>query len=140
MIRTEIKRLKSAGPREMRNFGLTVGGVLIAAGLFFWWRHKPWCWWFVIGGVLMVVAAVVAPRCLRAIYVGWMALGLALGTVVSTVLLTVCFYMIVIPLALVARLLGRDFLERRIDRRTTTYWRLRPDPQRKPKRRHEQQF
>ena len=58
-----------------------------------------------------------------------------LGFVVSHVILTLFFFLVITPVGLVARLLGKDFLSLKLDRETQTYWiprRPRPSQRRRP--------
>ncbi len=139
MLREEIKQLKT-GPRELRHFGLLVGGVLTLLGLWFWWRGKARYPCFLAPGILLMILGAVFPRALRSVYIGWMALALALGWIGSNVLLTLFFYFIVTPIGLVARLTGTDFLHRRFDSRAKSYWVMRDRAASKQKRNYEQQF
>ncbi len=139
MLREEIKQLKT-GPRELRHFGLLVGGVLTLLGLWFCWRGKARYAGFLAPGLLLMVLGSVFPRTLRSVYIGWMALALALGWIGSNVLLTLFFYFIVTPIGLLARLTGTDFLHRRFDPRAKSYWLMRDRAASKRKRNYEQQF
>ena len=121
MIREEIKELKT-GIRELRNFGLLVGAVLVALGLLFLLRGKARYPYFLAPGVLLLVLGAVFPRGLRYAYVAWMCLAIVLGFVVSTVILTLFFVLVITPIGLTARLLGKDFLRLKLDRRESTYW------------------
>src|SRR5881397_3046119 len=112
VIREELKHLKTE-PRELRKFGLMVGGVLLLLGFWFVFRHKPWHAWSWTPGALLLLLGILAPRVLKHIYLGWMTLAFVLGFIVSTILLTIFFYVVVTPIGLVARLCGKDFLERK---------------------------
>ena len=139
MIREEIRTLKT-GERELRKFGLTVGGVFALLGCWFWWRGKTHFPCFLVpGGLLMLLGALV-PRALKFIYIGWMSLAFILGIAVSTALLTLFFYLIVTPIGLISRLAGRDFLNRKFDRDATTYWIRRDRSSSAQTRNYEQQF
>jgi len=138
VIREELKHLKT-GPRDLRKFGLMVGGVLLLLGMWFVFRHKPWHPWFWVPGTILVVAGTVAPKALKHVYLAWMTLAFVLGFVVSTVLLTVFFYVVVTPVGLMARIFGKDFLERKWSR-APSYWLMRPASQPKEPSEYEQQF
>ena len=138
MIREEIKSLKT-GARELRKFGLTVGGVFALVGCWFWWRGKTHFPYFLVPGVLLLLGALV-PRALKFIYIGWMSFAFILGFAVSTTLLTLLFYLIVTPIGLISRLAGRDFLNRKFDRNTATYWIKRDRSSSGQTRNYEQQF
>ncbi len=140
MFREDIKALTKAGPAELRKFGLTVGGVLVALGLLFLWRHKPWWPWLLWPGVPLVVLGAALPRTLKWVNVAWMTLALCLGAVMSTVLLVALFYLVVTPIGLVARLAGKDFLSQKLQPGASSYWLRRDHSRPKEKHEHERQF
>jgi len=49
-------------------------------------------------------------------------MAFALGFVMSQVILTLFFFLLVTPISLLARLVGKDFLNRKLDRQATTHW------------------
>jgi hypothetical protein len=137
MILEEIKQLKT-GPRDLRKFGLLVGGVFAALGLLMWLRHRPHFPYYLTPGVLLMVFGAVFPKALKPVYVVWMSLAIVLGFVVSNVLLTVFFFLVITPIGLVARLAGRDFLRLKLDRQAETYWQ--PRARKSAKSDYERQF
>jgi len=139
MIREEIRQLET-GKRELRKFGLLVGAVFTLLGIWFWWRGKGSYPYFLAPGAVLVVLGTVAPRVLRLIYVGWMSLAFLLGFVVSNILLTLFFYVVVTPIGLIARLAGKDFLNRKLDAQTESYWIIRDRSMPEQKKNYEQQF
>jgi len=137
-IREDIKQLKT-GDRDLRKFGLVVGGVFLALGLLFLWRHPnrtPYFAW--PGGVLMVVGAVF-PRVLKWVYIAWMSVAFVLGFVMAHVILTLFFYLVITPVGLLARLAGKDFLSLKLDKGEKSYWLPREQKSRKPED-YERQF
>lgn len=137
-IREDIKQLKT-GDRDLRKFGLVVGGVFLALGLLFLLRHPnrtPYFAW--PGGVLMGLGTIL-PRALRWIYIAWMSVAFALGFVMAHVILTLFFYVVITPVGLVARLAGKDFLSLKLDREAKSYWLPREQKARKPED-YERQF
>ena len=96
MVRHDIQQL-ATGTRELRKFGLMVGGVFLLLGGFFLWRHGAFWPWLVTPGALLVFLGCLAPFALKQIYVIWMALAFTLGLGVSTVLLALFFFLVVTP-------------------------------------------
>ena len=121
MIASEIKQLKT-GPRELRKFGLLVGGVFTALGLVSWLRHKPAAPWLLTPGIILMIFGLVAPRALKYIYIVWMSLAIVLGFVISNVLLTVFFFVVITPIGFIARCSGKDFLGLKLDPNAASYW------------------
>lgn len=138
MIGEDIRELKT-GRRELRRFGLLVGGVFIVLGTLAWRRDRAWFPWLLAPGILLVVAGILVPRSLKLIYLAWMTLAIALGLVVSTVLLTLFFFFVITPVGLVARLTGQDFLRLKLDRKISSYWTARKRADRS-KTEYERQF
>ena len=120
-IRDDIKLLKTSA-HDLRKFGLMVGGVFAVLGLFFLWRHKAYYPYFLWPGVVLVLFGVVLPRALKWIYIAWMSLAFVLGFVMAHVILTLLFLLVITPIGLVARLVGKDFLSLKLDRAVKSYW------------------
>ena len=137
-IRDDIKQLKT-GDRELRKFGLTVGGVFVLLGLLFLWRHKPHYPYFLWPGVTLVLIGAVLPRGLKWLYIAWMSVAFVLGFVMAHVILTLLFFAMIAPIGLIARLFGKDFLGLKLDRGVGTYWISRERKPRSPAE-YERQF
>ena len=125
-IRDDIKELKTDA-KTLRKFGLVVGGVFALLGVIFFLRHKAHWPYFVWPSVGLMVLGAVLPRVLKWVYLAWMALAVVLGFVVSHVLLTLFFFLIMLPIGLIARLAGKDFLSLKLDRAAKSYWIKRTD-------------
>jgi len=121
MFLKDLRELKT-GTRELRNFGLLVGGVFAVLGLLFLVRGKAAYPWLLTPGLVLVSLGAIAPSTLKYIYLGWMGLALALGFVVSHVILTIFFFLVITPIGLIARLAGKDFLHLKLDRQARSYW------------------
>jgi hypothetical protein len=121
MLLKDFKELKT-GTRELRNFGLLVGGVFAILGVLTLWRGKPIYPWLLILGLVLMTLGAIASRTLKHIYLVWMGLALVLGFVVSHVILTVFFFLVITPIGLIARLAGKDFLRLKLDRQAKSYW------------------
>ena len=113
--------------RKLRKFGLTVGGVFTALAILFVLRHKHHVPYYVsiVAGPTLLAGALAWPRALWPVERGWSRLASALGWVNTRILLAVVFFVVLAPIALVLRAVGKDPLERRRDRSRATYWRTR---------------
>ena len=108
--------------REERSFGRGVGPVLIALGVYELYRFSPQRqvlgWSLVMAGAVLVVVGTFAPTALRWPSRAWWTFARALGWVNARVLLTAFFFLILTPVGVVMRLLGRNPFEAG-DARTT---------------------
>jgi hypothetical protein len=114
--------------RELRTFGLSLGGVCLIWAGFLYLRHEPGAakWLVGIAPVLAAVALTV-PVVLHPIHVVWMPVARAIAKALTWLLLTIVFVLVFTPYGLVARLLGKDSLDRKIDRDRASYWIRRQD-------------
>lgn len=125
-------------PNVLRQFAFVavVGLPLIAALVLrlcgvFSWTHPA----------LLAAAGVGVAQCLvflagftpltRWLFVVLMVVALPFGFVLSHLLMAVIYYLVMTPIGLVFRLIGRDAMGRKIDRTKTSYWHDR-GPQRSP--------
>jgi polyferredoxin len=82
----------------------------------------------VVAGVLWAIAglsglfSLAAPGLNRFLYVGLVTITWPIGFVLSYLLMGIIFYLVITPVGLIFRLIGRDPLHRRFDRRAGTYW------------------
>lgn len=97
-----------------RSFGLSVGGVCLGIALWTAWRGRTTlATVLAIVGAVLIVAGAAAPSLLALPSRWWYRLAHALGWVNTRVLLTLMFLLIVIPVGLLLRLIGREPLARR---------------------------
>jgi hypothetical protein len=119
------------GPSE-RNFGLTVGGILVALGLirgFLGHSGLNWLTYaFLVVGALLVLLALVRPAALRTLNRGWTKLGLLLFAIVNPIMMGLIFFTTILPIGLVMRARGKDLLRLKRDPAASTYWIERQPP------------
>jgi len=77
-------------------------------------------------GALASLTLLLAPRLRRPAHAAWMSAVRPIGRLLTALLLGAIYLLVLTPLALLARLLGRDSLERRLERAAPSYWRAHP--------------
>lgn len=81
-------------------------------------------------GVVVGMAVVAKPAAATALYRGWIEAAAPIGWSVTCVILGAVYYLLVTPIALVMRLVGREPLALRFDPDASTYWiERRPSPE-----------
>ena len=123
--------------RQLRQFsGIAVVGLPLVGWLFSG-RPGPATWHLgqaaLVGGLagaggLLALAGLLRPRLVRPVYLAAAVLTFPLGLVLGEVILLLIWAIVFVPVALLFRLLGRDALDRTLQRDKETYWRPKARP------------
>lgn len=124
MITEEIKNIKS-GKKELRNFSLVIGIFLGLLGGLSWWRSTGYYPWLFAVAITFLLVGFGRPMLLKPIHKVWMTLAILMGWIMTRIILSVLFYLIVTPIGLSTRLLGKDFLDLEFSDDADSYWILR---------------
>ena len=122
-VRSDIAALVSSRA-ELRKFGWTMAGVafvFLALGVWKSWSVIPLVC-LAAAVLFFAVSPLFMPQVLQSVRRGWMAIAFVIGWVVSRVILVLLFYGIVTPIAVLARIAGKRFLETHPNPDAVTYW------------------
>lgn len=114
---------KVEGPSN-RNFGYTVGGILIAIGILKTViAHFSWIaiTFLTIGG-LLTLGALIKPDALTPLNKAWMKLAELMFVVVNPVIMFLLYAVCFIPAGLIMKIVGYDPMKKKFDKNAKTYW------------------
>ncbi|MHC4086671.1 MAG: hypothetical protein ACYSWZ_18790 [Planctomycetota bacterium] len=121
----------SPNRKELRKFGIIflIASTLIAL-LLYLLKGLGIQWMAVIFAVGFVVflSSVLSLKVTRGIYLGLILLTLPIGLVVSFTLMAIFYFLLLTPIGLIFRLIGRDALGRKFDSTVDSYWVPRQPP------------
>lgn len=101
--------------RVLRQFALLWLVFFIGFGTFQWMARGNTNAGMILGGIGCVLGGLglALPGAIRWLYAVCMAVSFPIGWLLSQVMLAVLFYIIIMPIALLFRLRGRDLLQRK---------------------------
>lgn len=103
-----MKKLDRPNFKE-RSFGVSVGGFLLLLSAALWWRGRITNAEITAPiGAMLVVLGLTAPRLLKYPSMVWWKFAMILGYVNARIILTIAFLVVLTPLSLVWKLIGRD--------------------------------
>ena len=109
--------------KGLRDFGLVTGGIIAGLfGLIFpWLIERPIPRWpfvllLVLGGL-----GLAAPLALKPVYHWWMRFGLLMSRITTPLIMGIVFYLVITPMALVMRLVGKDPMARQLREQSRSY-------------------
>ncbi len=117
--------------RQLRQFaGVVLPLVGLVAAVILAWRlaHPTAAWIVAVIAAAICVAGLVRPAVVRPAYVGWIYAAYPVGWVIGHVVVGVIFFLVLTPIALVMRWLGREPLQRKFDVQRESYWEPRDMP------------
>ena len=117
--------------KELRNFGIIalIASVIISL-LLCLLKVLGIQWSLIICGIGIAIflSSIISEKLTRIIYIGLILSTLPVGWMVSFILLAIFYFLLLTPLGLVFRLVGRDPLRRKFDSATNSYWLTRHPP------------
>lgn len=111
--------------KELRNFAnITMVASLIISCLLYLFKgiRIQWTVIIVAAGFGVFLSSFVSLKLTRIIYLGLILVTFPVGWAISMILLTAFYYLLLMPLGFIFRLLGRDPLSRRFDPDAKSYW------------------
>jgi len=119
--------------KELRNFGIIamIASAVISL-LLYVLKGLGIQWVLIISGIgfIIFLSSITSAKLTRVIYLGLTLATLPIGLVVSFLLLAIFYFLVLTPLGLVFRLVGRgDPLGRKFDSATDSYWLSRHPPE-----------
>lgn len=132
MAHETLNRSEKVEGSSNRTLGLVFATVFLIIAVFPLFFGGALRWWSLAVAAAFAVVALVLPGVLTPLNRAWTRFGLLLHKIVSPIVLGFLFYIVVTPLGLLMRLLGKDPLRLRWDRQSSTYWIERTPPGPKP--------
>ena len=117
-------RLKE-DPKEWRKFAwLSCAMLLLASGVAIWrgWVPLKAFYWIAAFAIGIALLAFMRPAAFRPFYRGAMKASFAVGQVMGKVILSLFYFLVLTPMGLALRIMGKDLLETRLERDRASYW------------------
>ena len=111
--------------KELRKFGLIAVAVLGTAGIILHFVFGvAGIWALILAGMGLCICLItlVSAKAGRIIYLGLTLAALPIGFVVSILLMGMFYFLVLTPVGLIFKLMGRDLLNRRFLPDAATYW------------------
>ena len=108
--------------KELRNFGLMVGGLFALIAL--WpviWRGESLRIWALVPATLLIPLGMLMPTVLRPVFKVWMKIGHVMGWINTRIILGILYFGLITPMGMVMRLFGWDSMRRALMQDVETY-------------------
>lgn len=114
--------------KDLRVFSIACLVVTVGGGLALYFKEGPsnFIYGMWIAGPLIALFGLLWPPTVRYLYIGLSLLALPIGLVLGNVMMAIIYYLMVTPVGLVFKLIGRDSLHRKLDPDAESHWVERP--------------
>jgi len=105
-----------------RNFGLVFFIVFLIVSTWPLTNEEPVRIWSAIISLVFLILGLMNSKLLTPLNKLWFKFGMILGAIVAPVVMGVVFFLVITPIGLFMKIMGKDLLNIRCDKRKKTYW------------------
>ena len=105
-----------------RNFGLVFFIVFLIISLWPLINGDSIRIWSAIISLIFLILGLMNSKLLTPLNKLWFKFGMILGAIVAPITMGVVFFLVVTPIGLVMRIMGKDLLNKKYDKKKNTYW------------------
>jgi Saxitoxin biosynthesis operon protein SxtJ len=132
MSHESLERNETIQGSSNRTLGLTFAAVFTIIALFPLIFGQPMRLWSIAVAAVFAMAGLAFPSVLGPLNKAWTRFGLLLHKITSPIVLGFMFFVVVTPIGLLMRLVGKDPLSLKPNRDAASYWVDRTPPGPKP--------
>lgn len=110
---------------EWQKFGFALSIILVIIGTFLIIKHRPYGVnpiYFMGGGFVLALVSMIFPIGVKPLFILFSYVGFGVSYVVTRIILIVVFYLVITPLGLIGKLVGKRFLDTSFTREDSSYW------------------
>ena len=111
-----------------RNFGLVFFIVFLILGFWPITNGGEIRIWLVVISLIFLVLGMMQSKLLTPLNKLWFKFGMILGAIVAPVVMGAVFFLVVTPIGIVMRTMGKDLINKKHDKKKETYWITRRTP------------
>ena len=105
-----------------RNFGLVFFILFLILGFWPIINEGETRIWLVVISLIFLVLGMMKSKLLTPLNKLWFKFGMILGAIVAPVVMGAVFFLVVTPIGIVMRTIGKDLINKKYDKKKETYW------------------
>ena len=109
--------------KDLKEFGFIWAGIFFIMGVIPYLKHvKSYNNSLFVVSIIFIVISLYKPNYFESFYKIWIKFGEFIGNYISKIVLFILYFAVFTPISLLLKLLGKDLLNKKIDKNTATYW------------------
>ena len=115
-----------------KNFGIVFSIVFLLIAIYPLINSEGLRVWSIIIAIIFLVLGLINSKILTPLNKLWFKFGILLGRIVSPIIMGVIFFLVVTPIAIIMRIIGKDLLNLKFNK-NKSYWIEKNEPKSKMK-------
>ena len=111
-----------------KSFGIVFSFVFLMIALYPLTNSQNIHFWAISISFIFLLLGLLAPKTLVLPNKIWFKFGLILGSIIAPIVMALIYFITVLPIGLIMRLLGKDILKQKLDKSMDSYWVKRDEP------------
>ena len=116
-----------------RNFGIVFFVVFLIISFYPSIYDGDITRWSLVVSIIFLILGLINSKILTPLNRLWFKFGIFLGRIISPIIMALIFFLVVTPIGLIMRLLRKDLLNLRYNKKSKSYWIEKNDPKSKMK-------
>ena len=116
-----------------RSFGLVFFAFFLIIAIYPLTSGGELKYWSIILSLIFLILGILKSKILTPLNKLWFKFGLLLGSIISPIVMGIVFFIVITPIALIMRILGKDLLNLKRKNKNNTYWIEKTGPKSKMK-------
>ena len=105
-----------------RNFGIVFFIFFLAIALWPIFSDGIIRIWSLLIALILLIVSIFKPKILEPFNKIWFMFGLLLGSIIAPIVMGIIYFVTITPIGLFMRLIGKDILNRKINKSVKSYW------------------
>jgi len=111
-----------------RNFGLVFFFIFLVVSIWPLTHNESPRIWSAIISLAFLILVLTRSKLLTPLNRLWAKFGIILGSIIAPIVMGVVFFLVITPIGLVMKIIGKDLLSIKYDKKKETYWIKRDKP------------
>ena len=111
-----------------RNFGLVFFFIFLVVSIWPLTHNESPRIWSAIISLAFLILVLTRSKLLTPLNRLWAKFGIILGSIIAPIVMGVVFFLVITPIGLVMKIIGKDLLSIKYDKKKETYWVKRDKP------------
>jgi len=105
-----------------RSFGIVFFFVFLIISLWPLTNENPLRVWSIFVAIIFLILGLMNSKLLTPLNILWFKFGKLLGSIVAPIVMGIVFFVVITPIGLIMKIIGKDLLNNKYNNKNKSYW------------------